>query len=101
MKGAIKRKIAASNPPTKVKKIHQTKLVEKNSKTNGLGIFPHPEIHIACWNINGIRAWIKKPGVLRVAERPELDIICFNETKLQDSHVTELKQKFPSYPFQY
>ena len=32
--------------------------------------------------------------------RPELDIICFNETKLQETHVKDFMNNFPNYPYQ-
>ena len=101
MKKTAKRKIASVEPPTKKKKQEQTTLKPFTPKANGNGIFPHPEIHISSWNVNGIRACLKKPSVLEYCARPELDVLCFNETKIQVTHIEEIKSKFPQYPYQY
>jgi exodeoxyribonuclease III len=101
MKKAGKRKISSNDPPSKAAKPYQTTLTFPKPQADSLGNFPRPEIHILSWNVNGIRAWVQKDNVMDFVNRPELDIICFNETKLQDVHVANLKAKFPNYPYQY
>lgn len=67
----------------------------------GTGAFPGPKIRIASWNLNGLRAWVKKPGVLDFVLRDDLDVLCFNETKLQDKDVAGFRKQFAKYPYQY
>lgn len=91
-------KRATKNPdlsPTK-----KAKTEENKGSSTGDGVFSRAEVHIASWNLNGIRAWIKKPSVLQYCSKDELDVLCFNETKLQDSMVADMKTSFPQYPYQ-
>ena len=62
---------------------------------------PSPTLKVLTWNVNGIRAFLKKRedagwGEYLVAEDP--DIICLNETKISDSDVQALGDVFPGYP---
>ena len=98
-----KRKLSqvTENPPKKLK-INSGKLVV--SETNlekPLGYFPNDKIRLASWNVNGIRACSKKPGFLEFIAREDIDILCFNETKLQEQMVPEFKKLFQQFPFQY
>lgn len=43
---------------------------------------------IICWNVNGIRAVLKK-GFLELLEREEPDILCIQETKIQAHQLTQ------------
>lgn len=63
--------------------------------------FRNERIRILSWNVNGIRAWVNKSGTLGYVTRPEVDIVCFNETKLQDKHVESLSSHFPQFRYQY
>ena len=46
---------------------------------------------IISWNVNGIRAWYKKPGSFEFLEKIEKpDIVCFQETKAQPNQIQEL-----------
>lgn len=66
------------------------------------GQFPGTEVHIACWNVNGLRACIEKDPFLKFIEREDLDILTLNEHKLQDTHIEELKAKLKrTFKFQY
>lgn len=67
---------------------------------------------IISWNVNGIRAWKEKEGVLDFIEKKENpDIFCLQETKAQPEQIIELtgeselfkneKHIFTDYPFQY
>jgi hypothetical protein len=40
------------------------------------------KIRISHWNVNGIRAALKKSTVREYLEKNELDILCLNETKI-------------------
>lgn len=103
MKKNLKRKPQITSKPEKKQKTLQSLINPPLTplKTSEVHEFPHPEVHIISWNVNGLRAWIKKQGVLDFINRPEFDIICFNETKLQEKHVLDFKPKFPQYPYQY
>ena len=105
MEKNLKRKNSASAPSKRIKQ--KTDLVQASLSFStpkaadpAIHTFQHPEIHILSWNVNGIRAWIKKENVMSFVNRPELDIICFNETKLQETHVKDFMNNFPNYPYQ-
>lgn len=66
------------------------------------GHFPRNQIHIACWNLNGLRAALNKPPFFQFVQRRDLDILGLNETKLQDGHIEEMKHLLlPHFKFQY
>lgn len=77
------------------------KTKSEESKSSSQGIFPRQTISIVSWNLNGLRAWVKKSSVLDFCKRPEFDVLCFNETKLQDANVAEARRHFPEFPFQF
>mgnify|MGYP001192160117 CR=1 FL=1 len=54
-------------------------------------------IKIISWNVNGIRAAIKK-GFLEFIEKCDPDIICLQETK---AHPDQVKLNIPHYPYKY
>lgn len=97
MKKAFKRKNQSSDIPVKQLKLDTWHKKHPNEDCSSFG----QTIKILSWNVNGIRAWVKKNGVLEFINRPELDVICFNETKLQGKHVEDIKSYFGSYPYQY
>ncbi|CAG9325834.1 unnamed protein product [Blepharisma stoltei] len=103
-KKPAKRKVSDSEEekiPAKASK--QAKLISEDAKiqTSSLGIFSSPEIHIVSWNVNGIRACIKKQSFITFTGRDNIDILCFNETKLQDTNIQDFKNNFPAFPYQY
>jgi exodeoxyribonuclease III len=56
-------------------------------------------LKILTWNVNGLRAFLKKRAVWEVYLRKEdPDIICLNETKISDSDVPSLGDVFSGYP---
>lgn len=67
------------------------KLWNPNSHTN--------QFKIISWNVNGIRAVLKKyPDALSdLANRHNPDLICIQETKLQESHVEDPKLKLKGF----
>ncbi len=66
------------------------------------GQFPGSEVRIACWNVNGLRSCIDKDPFLKLIEREDLDILCLNEHKLQETHVDEMKGKLrQAFRYQY
>lgn len=66
------------------------------------GQFPGSEVHIACWNVNGLRSCLEKDAFLKFIERADLDILCLNEHKLQETHVEEMKGKLrQAFRYQY
>lgn len=106
MKKILTRKISA---PAKrknldseaVKKVKQTTLIPSCPEPRGNGVFKGESIRIACWNVNGLRACIKKSGFQEFKSLESLDVLCFNETKLQDAHVPAIKSQLSEFPYQY
>lgn len=58
-------------------------------------------MNIVSWNINGIRAWVKKSESLNFAKRADIDFLCLNETRIDESLIPSLQVHFPEYPYQY
>lgn len=95
-----KRKATSEAPaPEKKSKTAEDTAVVRASSSQGQ--FSRPEISVVSWNVNGIRAWIKKSSVLQFCTKDEFDVLCFNETKLQDKDVNDIKKQFPQYPYQF
>lgn len=91
----------SEKPAKKMKQLKAAEVKEEEIKLEGDGKFNKQEIKIISWNLNGIRAVMKKDEFLRFVGRDEFDIICFNETKLQDSHIPEIRAKLPMYGYHY
>ena len=73
----------------------------QSEAVGGTGVFPGPLVRVASWNLNGLRAWVKKEGVLNFVQRDDIDVLCFNETKLQTKDVAGIRGTFSKYPHQY
>ena len=58
------------------------------------------EMHILSWNVNGVRAWMKKQGTLDYVSRRNLDIVCLNETRIDSSLVEQVQKNFTMFPYQ-
>lgn len=59
---------------------------------------------IIAWNINGIRAQIKKNDLFQLIDTQKPDIICFGETKVSCPFIDvqdTLKTKIKKYPYRY
>ena len=66
------------------------------------GKFEGKEVKVACWNVNGLRACMVKDVFLKFIERPDLTLLCLNETKLQLLHTPAVKPLLcPHFPHQY
>ncbi|KAG2403360.1 DNA-(apurinic or apyrimidinic site) lyase [Vigna angularis] len=52
-------------------------------------------VKILSWNVNGLRALLKSEGfsALQLAQREDFDILCLQETKLQEKDIEEIKQR--------
>ncbi|XP_022973325.1 DNA-(apurinic or apyrimidinic site) lyase, chloroplastic isoform X1 [Cucurbita maxima] len=48
-------------------------------------------VKILSWNVNGLRALLKGFSAVELAEREDFDILCLQETKLQEKDVLEIK----------
>lgn len=86
---------------------------EKLQKTTSLGSGPHPRdllepitLHaehkyakILTWNVNGFKALVtsKLPVLMNLIAKHSPDIICLQETKLQDTAVDEYREVLPGY----
>ena len=51
---------------------------------------------IVCWNVNGVRAAVKK-GMLEFLERENPDIFCIQETKAKPEQLSEEVLDPPGY----
>ncbi|XP_024948436.2 DNA-(apurinic or apyrimidinic site) endonuclease, chloroplastic isoform X18 [Citrus sinensis] len=51
-------------------------------------------VKLLSWNVNGLRALLKLEGfsVLQLAQRENFDVLCLQETKLQEKDVESIKQ---------
>lgn len=58
-------------------------------------------VKIVSWNVCGIRALLKKNLFLDLIQREDPDILCLNETRLQESQVAEIKKLIPNEYFSY
>lgn len=93
---------AAEKPSKKVKQATLTfSGVAESSSTAVKGVFPNETTRIVSWNVNGLRAAVKKDGFFQFVGRSEYDIMCLNETKLQEPMVAEMSKSFPMFPHQY
>lgn len=52
-------------------------------------------VKLLSWNVNGLRALLKLEGfsALQLAQREDFDVLCLQETKLQEKDVEEIKQR--------
>ena len=55
---------------------------------------------ISTWNVDGLRAWIKKGG-LDFLKHEKPDVLCLQETKLLRGDRSSLEIKFPNFCFFY
>ncbi|KAJ7976707.1 DNA-(apurinic or apyrimidinic site) lyase [Quillaja saponaria] len=51
-------------------------------------------VKLMSWNVNGLRALLKLEGfsALQLAQREDFDVLCLQETKLQEKDVEDIKQ---------
>jgi exodeoxyribonuclease III len=96
-----KRKAEIDERQKPAKKMKVSEVKEEEIKLSGDGKFNKPQIKIVSWNLNGIRAVMKRDNFLSYAGTDEFDVICFNETKLQDANLPEIRAKFPMYGYHY
>ena len=82
----------------------RSKSYEKDSKnkekeekdTINICSFPTDEnklIKIICWNVAGIRPLLQKKELETLIKEEDPDIICFNETKIDDETIEKMKLK--------
>ncbi|XP_068494040.1 DNA-(apurinic or apyrimidinic site) endonuclease, chloroplastic isoform X3 [Phaseolus vulgaris] len=52
-------------------------------------------VKLLSWNVNGLRALLKFEGfsALQLAQREDFDILCLQETKLQEKDIEDIKQR--------
>ncbi|XP_050888425.1 DNA-(apurinic or apyrimidinic site) endonuclease, chloroplastic isoform X2 [Lathyrus oleraceus] len=52
-------------------------------------------VKLLSWNVNGLRALLKLEGfsALQLAQREDFDVLCLQETKLQEKDIKEIKQR--------
>lgn len=93
-------KMTISTPSTQGKKIRRcpkpqpqvqnAELLELKIKQRlGDGKIDKPEIKIACWNVNGLRARLKNGTLTDYLTKHNLDIFCINETKLNAEWIAD------------
>lgn len=54
------------------------------------------QLHFVCWNVNGIRAMLKK-DFLKDLKTMNADVLCFQETKASTEDVKDALQLIPGY----
>ncbi|CAN4089825.1 unnamed protein product [Withania somnifera] len=56
-------------------------------------------VKLLSWNVNGLRALLKlkKLCIQKLADREEFDVLCLQETKLQDKDVESIKESLHEY----
>ncbi|CAJ0955257.1 unnamed protein product [Ranitomeya imitator] len=57
-------------------------------------------LKISSWNVDGIRAWVKKAGLTWVREE-DPDILCLQETKCAEKALPADIKEMPEYPHKY
>ncbi|XP_027366347.1 DNA-(apurinic or apyrimidinic site) lyase, chloroplastic isoform X2 [Abrus precatorius] len=52
-------------------------------------------VKLLSWNVNGLRALLKLEGfsALQLSQREDFDVLCLQETKLQEKDIEEIKQR--------
>lgn len=52
-------------------------------------------VKLLSWNVNGLRALLKLEGfsALQLAQREDFDVLCLQETKLQEKDIEDIKQR--------
>jgi exodeoxyribonuclease-3 len=94
-----KRKRVDAEAGGKKPKLVQSKLVVLAEETKAV-VTANPH-RIVSWNVNGLRAFIRKHSDHAFLQRSDYDVLCLNETKLQDSNVAEFRSVFSRFPHQY
>ena len=56
--------------------------LKKLEKNELLKDYNGEKIKISSWNVNGIRAVLRKKNLEQYFKQTDLDLICFNETKI-------------------
>jgi exodeoxyribonuclease III len=77
-------------------KSNQTKSKKLSNPIKNLSLNRANELKIISWNINGIRAVIKK-GFLDFLQKEKPDILCLQEIKIDDSARNKENFDFPNY----
>nr|XP_009784796.1 PREDICTED: apurinic endonuclease-redox protein isoform X1 [Nicotiana sylvestris] len=56
-------------------------------------------VKLLSWNVNGLRALLKLKNLLiqQLADREDFDVLCLQETKLQDKDVEAIKESLSGY----
>lgn len=64
---------------------------------------PKDLIKIYCWNVNGIRSIIEKAEFRNFMRKEDPDVLCFNETKIDDTALSKqnIRREFAGFTFQY
>ncbi|MED6170495.1 hypothetical protein PIB30_116913 [Stylosanthes scabra] len=50
-------------------------------------------LKLLSWNVNGLRALLKLEGFSALAQREDFDVLCLQETKLQEKDIEQIKQR--------
>jgi len=73
------------------------KMIDGQTKVCSIGQRKEPAMKLISWNVNGLRAVLKK-GFYDFMEQEQPDIICLQETKARPEQV---EISLPDYPFMY
>eukprot|EP00096_Caligus_rogercresseyi_P003148 TRINITY_DN1577_c0_g1_i1.p1 TRINITY_DN1577_c0_g1~~TRINITY_DN1577_c0_g1_i1.p1 ORF type:complete len:374 (+),score=80.30 TRINITY_DN1577_c0_g1_i1:103-1224(+) len=87
-------KVSKATPASKMSKITpDSKVSQASKKSEGL--------KITSWNVDGLRAWIKKGCLSSLLETEIPDIICLQETKCSESKLPAEIKELEDYPHKY
>ena len=56
---------------------------------------------ILSWNVNGIRAWVKKTGTLNFVNSGDFDVLCLNETRIDEGLASSMEKYFTGFEYKY
>lgn len=59
------------------------------------------ELSLCCWNVNGLRAILRKQTLQTFLSTKMPDIVCLSETLIQPSHIESLERQLPESYFKY
>eukprot|EP01017_Pseudomicrothorax_dubius_P032912 TRINITY_DN4354_c0_g3_i1.p1 TRINITY_DN4354_c0_g3~~TRINITY_DN4354_c0_g3_i1.p1 ORF type:complete len:372 (-),score=70.14 TRINITY_DN4354_c0_g3_i1:109-1224(-) len=74
------------------------KITTEKKLTLGDGLFDKPTIKLSSWNVNGLRAVLKRGDLQKYLETSDPDIFCMNETKIDEEafRKANISREFPA-----
>ncbi|CAG9318334.1 unnamed protein product [Blepharisma stoltei] len=79
-----------------IKNMKRRRTEQKKKPVKRLKKEEKTQIKIASWNVCGLRSMLMKDGIQNLIDSEAPNIICFNETRLQDKHIEAAEKLLPS-----